>query len=493
MILSDKKDRIAIISLFVLSVVCYWKTFDNYYFLDDTNAVFAGYLLSHDITKIFTYPFGYIYMSPLWRVVAALSYVPNYLISGYDPWSYYLVNLLLHFGNSVLVYLIVTKLAGNKALSLLIAVLFSVSLNKADAVMMIAHRTTLMGAFFVLLSLLFYIGIVLDGYTRKRFLYVLLFFVAALGSYETALVLPAVFVGFGLIYKGKDFFKKELLLVNLAMIALVAALVWYLNLGPSTTGGSVITEQDIWGKGYHIFRNVLSVFPSFIIPPFLLQSSEEVYHNATIYFGWIEYLSLSLIIGIMIVNIRAGNKLIYFALIFFFFTAIPSAAPRWGYYPDNRYIGDMRFSIGKYSYLSSLGFYIAFGSLAYRLYEYLSIKLDKKALIKISGYLLISSYLIFNIYWLYDREQTWDTVTNSAREQIESIRSLNLKVGNDTHVYVGNVIIYHNHARSLLRVIYDNPDLDVKDVRDYRPGLNNKGRSVFIVADYDRVKATWVD
>lgn len=490
MILSDKKDRIAILSLFVLSVVCYWKIFDNYYFLDDTNGVFAGYLLSHDIIKIFTYPFGYIYMSPLWRVVAALSYVPNYLISGYDPWSYYLVNLLLHFGNSVLVYLIVKRLTDNKALSLLIAVLFSVSLNKADAVMMIAHRTTLMGAFFVFLSLLFYIGIVLDGYTRKRLLYVLLFFVAALGSYETALVLPAVFVGFGLIYKGKDFFKKELLLVNLAMIALVAALVWYLNLGPSTTGGSVITEQDIWGRGYHIFRNVLSVFPSFIIPPFLLQSSEEFYHNATTYFGWIEYLSLALIGGIMAANIRTRDKLIYFALIFFFFTAIPSAAPRWAYYPD---LPDhrLRFSIGKYSYLSSFGFYLIFGVFLYRVYSFFTnLFLNNRRMVKAVSLLFLTAYIIFNIYWLYDRENLWDYVTNSARKQIKSVQSYNLKVRHDTTIYIANFDLYHRHAASLLRVIYDNPELVVKDVREYDP-QKASGRDLFIIAGENYVQAFW--
>lgn len=428
-------------------------------------------------------------MSPLWRVVAALSYVPNYLISGYDPWSYYLVNILLHFGNSVLVYLIVTKLSDNKTLSLLIAVLFSVSLNKADAVMMIAHRTTLMGAFFVLLSLLFYIGIVLNGYTRKRFLYVLFFFVAALGSYETALVLPAVFVGLGLIYKGKGFFKKELLLVNLAMIVLVAALVWYLNLGPSTTGGSVITEQDIWGKGYHIFRNVLSVFPSFIIPPFLLQSSNEAYHNATTYFGWIEYLSLTLIIVIMAANIRVGDKLIYFALIFFFFTAMPSAAPRWGYYPD---LPDhrLRFSIGKYSYLSSLGFYLIFGALLYRIYSFfINLSLNKR-IVKAVSLLFLTAYVIFNIYWLYDRENLWDYVTNSARKQIKSVQSYNLQVRGDTTIYIANFDLYHRHAASLLRVIYDNPELVVKDIREYDP-QKASGRDLFLIAGENYVQAYW--
>src|SRR6266568_2193003 len=138
--------------LLALAFFCYWRILDNYYFLDDTGGLFAGYLLSHDFSQIFHYNFDTIYMSRLWRVVDAASFVPNYLISGIEPWSYFLVNILLHFGCSLLCYLITRTISRDRWQALLTAVLFGICLNKADAVMMIAHRTTLLGAFFSLAS-----------------------------------------------------------------------------------------------------------------------------------------------------------------------------------------------------------------------------------------------------------------------------------------------------------------------------------------------------
>lgn len=451
------KDLYPALLLLALSVACYWKMFDNYFYLDDTNGVFAGYLLSHDITKIFTYNFEAIYMSPLRRVVVALSYIPNYLISGYDPWSYYLANLLLHFGNSLLVYLIVKKLSGNKNLALLTAVLFSASLNKADAVMMIAHRTTLMGAFFALLSMFLYVRIVMEGYNRRFFLCTLLSFVAALGSYETGLVLPGIFIVLGLIYRGRDFFKKEFLLVNSSFLLLVIILVWFLGLQP----GVAIAETSLVGRIYHIFRNILAVFPSFIIPPFVLQQPKEIYHSTSAYFGWIELLSIGLLVLIAIVNVKIQDRLIYFGLLFFLIAAVPTATVIWGYYPESR-LHRLRFTIGKYSYLSSIGFYVIAAVSLYRFYGFLLNHINK-TIIKTVSFISILFYLVFNIYWLYEKEKDWDFATSAARRQVNSLRSLNLDLSGHSNIFStgGDLILYGKHMESLLRVIYNNPNIKV--------------------------------
>lgn len=480
------EDLYSALLLLALSVVCYWKMFDNYFFLDDTNGVFAGYLLSHDITKIFTYHFMAIYMSPLRRVVVALSYIPNYLISGYDPRSYYLTNLLLHFGNSFLVYLIVKKLADNKNLALLTAVLFSASLNKADAVMMIAHRTTLMGAFFALLSLFLYIRIMMEGYHRRLFLYTLLSFVAALGSYETGLVLPGIFIVLGLVYKGREFFKKEFLLVNGAFLSLVIILVLFLGLQP----GSAVAETSLVGKASHIFRNILAVFPSFIIPPFILQPPNEAYHSTTTYISWIELLSLALIGLIVIVNLRNRDRLLSFGLLFFFIAAIPTATVNWGYYPEipgHR----MRFSIGKYSYLSSFGFYLIAGALINKAYNYLkSLIIVRSKGIKLALFTLVGLYIIFNMYYLYGREKSWDRITKMARNQVSSLTSLKLNLNDYSNIFIGeplspdtsgDLAIYSKHAESLFRVIYNNPELAVRDMNEYEPG-SDKGKNLLLIA-----------
>ncbi|MDO8444711.1 MAG: hypothetical protein Q7T53_01165 [Deltaproteobacteria bacterium] len=474
------KDLYPAFLLFALAVACYWRMFDNYFYLDDTNGVFAGYLLSHDITKIFTYNFEAIYISPLRRVVVALSYIPNYLISGYDPWSYYLANLLLHFGNSLLVYLIVKKLSDNKNLALLTAVLFSTSLNKADAVMMIAHRTTLMGAFFALLSIFLYIRIIMEGYNRRLFLYTLLSFVAALGSYETGLVLPGIFIALGLVYKGRDFFKKELLLVNASFLSLVIILVLFLGLQP----GAAIADTSLVGRIYHIFRNVLAVFPSFIIPPFVLQQPNEAYHSITTYFGWIELFSLVLIGLIVTVNLRIRDRLVIFGLIFFLIMAIPTSSVNWAYYPEYKF-HRLRFSIGKYSYLSSFGYYIIAGTLLCKLYCYLSARCTRPHLIKAVSFLVLGTFIVFNISLLYHREKMWEFVAKMTKAQIDFLISLDIKQNHYHKIYSsGNdQFIYSKHVESLLRVIHKNTDITVQDFsKESKPEAGEK-ELLFITAD----------
>lgn len=485
----NKTDIYCILSLLVLTIVCYWKILDNYLYLDDTMTIFAGYLLSHDITKIFTYKFGYIDGSHIRRVFVALSYVPNYLISGAEPWSYLLVNLLIYFGNSVLIYLILKEISGKRDLSLLISILFTASLNKFD---MVGGRNMLMGVFFSLLSMNYYVRIVMEGYNKRLFLYSLISFAVAIGSYEISLVMPAVFVSFGLIFKGKAFFRKDLVIINSVFAGIVIALAWYLNLGSGAVSGNIITESSLAGKIYHIARNILSVFPSFIIPPFFLQSPYEPYHNATSYFGWIETLSLLLILIIFFVNmLLLKDRLIYFALLFFFITAVPISVPRWAYYPELPY-QDIRFALGRYSYLPSLGFYMIAGVFLYRFYEYLRESSFNKLALKAVSASLIAAYLAFNIYWLYERERMWDNITDKARCQIDYLKSLNLKVDRDTNIFVDlGFVLYHNHARSILRVIYDNPELNVRDVRDYNPELAT-GKNLLLFADGCYIQSRWI-
>lgn len=480
--------------LFVLSIVCYWKMFDNYLFLDDTSCIFAGYLLSHDITQIFTYNFENIYMSPLRRVMVALSHIPGYLISGAEPWSYYPVNLLFHFGNSVLVYLIVIRLSNNIGMAFFISIIFSASFNKADAVMVISHRQTLMGTFFSLLSLLFYSRMLFEGYNRRLFLLSLLAFFAALGSYEIALVMPMIFIIIGLIYRGKSFFEKDLVLINIIFISIVIALVWYLGL---KTGGS-ISESSLLEKASHTLRNVLAIFSTFIVPPFLIKSKNIYYTAFSSHFGWLEWLSLTMITVVLIVNIKIKEKMIYFGIFASLVLIVPVAATSWIYYPElpadilSFSIGEVRYSAGRYGYFSSFGFYITAGVLLYKPYDYLTTRLWKpKSLIKGGACLLLLMYLVFNVALIYKREKMWDYVTDEARIQIDSLETLNLKIDKDTTIYAGNFVIYHIHLKSLLRIIYNDPQLYVRDLRYFNAeskDVTNK-KLLFLEASGDKVNA----
>lgn len=455
-----QRELFGLAGLLMLSVVCYWKMLDNYLFLDDTNAVYAGYLLKHDISKIFTYYFPYIYGSPLYRFVVALSYVPNYLVSGADPWSYYVVSLLLHFGNGCVVYFIVKKLSGDKVLGFLVSALFLVSMNKSDAVLWMAARTTIMGSFFILLTIYWYVSLAVDGYNKRRVAYCLLSFFMALGCYETALMIPLVMTVLGLLLCGRNFFNRKNILLVFGSWLVVIFLIVHFKIGASATGGNVLLEATFTGKLQHMVKNIISVFPSFAIRPDALsyvKGQGDGYYNQSTVFTWLEYLSVFLLIPTFIYAVWKRNTYILAALALFFILSITTTASRWTFHPLTPY-DSLRFSIGRYSYTSSLGFFMIAGYVLHFLY---CVSLQRFSVKAVQGVAvgLALAWAGFNITYIYEREKLWHGVTDFNKKQIESIVALQVPFSRYPIIYTEGLANYDAHSTSLFRVLYDNPKI----------------------------------
>lgn len=100
----------------------------------------------------------------LYIPLTLVSFQINYLISGLAPWSYHLVNILLHGCNALLIFLILKKLTGARRASLFAAALFAAHPLNAEAVVWITARKDLLSAFFALLALLTYMRRTRTGY-----------------------------------------------------------------------------------------------------------------------------------------------------------------------------------------------------------------------------------------------------------------------------------------------------------------------------------------
>jgi protein O-mannosyl-transferase len=127
-----------------------------------------------------------------------------YYIFGIAPWGYHLVNILLHAGSSVLVFLIARILfseykAPFKYLSipLMAAVLFAVDPIHTEAVAWISAVTDLSYTFFCLLTLYLYIRSE-DRFNTGYYLSVASFFIGTLCK-EPALTLPGLLIAYDLL------------------------------------------------------------------------------------------------------------------------------------------------------------------------------------------------------------------------------------------------------------------------------------------------------
>lgn len=480
---------LVMLGLCALTFICYGGNVRNYLFLDDTNAVFAGYLLSNDPGKIFSYYFPYIYGSSIWRYVVALSYVPNYLISGANPWSYYLANLILHAGNGLLVFLLLARLGKNRVAACLVAVLFTISFQKTDALYWMAARTTMMGCFFYLLTLLLFCRLVEKGLSPVNFAAWLISFIAALGSYEVAFTLPVTMVAAGAVIKGKEIFNRRDLLPVVVSALVVASLIALFRIGPAAVGVNVLAETELVPKMLHAVRNVITVFPYFVMPPTVLKEltlavAGDGYYSSSAAFGWLEYLSLALLAGIVLLNFKLKNRLIYFALALFGLTMLPVIASRWNFYPEVPY-NRLRLSVGRYSYLPSFGFYTIAGICLYQLYEMICRRVAAKKLVAGVALLGMVGLGTLNYLQIQQRKQIWDYVNAMTKQQMTALAELNLPVQQFKRVAVADFANYLGHSLSLFRVLYKNPELTftepvvMKDNPNMRLVGENRGMTAF--------------
>jgi hypothetical protein len=161
------------------------------------------------------------YFRPLMHVI----YMLNYHIFGLDPWGFHLVNVIFHAGNSVLVFLLLSRLVSWKAdklaseqagepsavrvsslasafllsLPFISALLFAVHPIHTEPVAWVGAIPDLSFAFFYLLSLYFYVRSG-DTLRKSNYFLSLAFFSLSLLSKEPAATLPVVLVAFDLAF-----------------------------------------------------------------------------------------------------------------------------------------------------------------------------------------------------------------------------------------------------------------------------------------------------
>jgi protein O-mannosyl-transferase len=115
----------------------------------------------------------------------------EHAVWGLDPTGYHWVNLLLHIGNALLVWLVVARLKVPGAW--LAGAIFALHPVQVESVAWITERKNVLMGFFFLLTLLAWIAFV-DGKTKRRWLFyglALILYLLALSAKTTACTLPA--------------------------------------------------------------------------------------------------------------------------------------------------------------------------------------------------------------------------------------------------------------------------------------------------------------
>lgn len=95
--------------------------------------------------------------NPLYRPFVIFSYALNYALAGLRPFSYHLINVLLHAANSALIYRLIVSLRAVRGLALLAAATFALHPIHTEAVANTVGRAELLATAFLLLSWWWYV------------------------------------------------------------------------------------------------------------------------------------------------------------------------------------------------------------------------------------------------------------------------------------------------------------------------------------------------
>ncbi len=127
----------------------------------------------------------------MFRPLVLWSYALNYAVGGLNPVGYHAVNLWLHWLNVLLVYLLLTRVAGSaRGVALLASLLFAVHPLNSQAVVHLAARSSLLATTWVLLG-----GLAFgwrDGPVWRSTLLTVVAYAAGLLTKEMAVTLPVL-------------------------------------------------------------------------------------------------------------------------------------------------------------------------------------------------------------------------------------------------------------------------------------------------------------
>jgi len=295
-----KKNYSAAAIICIVGLLLYGKSFFfGFTYLDDNALILNNLPFLENIGNIFgafTHDVFFMAQSTtaFFRPILTISLMPEAIIGGSIPLFYHLVNVGIHLVAACLVYVVFTKLNYTKRISLFFSLIFVVHPVLTQAVAWIPGRNDSLLAVFVLASFMYLLDFVEKG-KRSAMVLSVLFFSLALFTKESAIVVPAVFLGYLWIRNRLD--KNTFL--ECSSLWLIAILFWFSLRIPAMTNplsmtlGATISSflvsvpgtLQLLGKVFFPFN--LSVFP--------------IQQDTTFMWG---YIATALIIGLVLFQIK---------------------------------------------------------------------------------------------------------------------------------------------------------------------------------------------
>ncbi len=251
--------------LFVATLVVYASTFGHGFVinLDDSvyvvgNQIIRGFSWSH-VKVTFTRPYFGNY-APLHIV----SYMLDYTLWGLKPAGFLLTNVLFHYLNGLLIYLLLFRISGRRRWGFLGAFIFLLHPVQVESVAWVSQRKNVLAMFFFLASFHFYLSYRREEAKRRSFFYAfsVIFFILSLLSKSVTVILPVVLFLYDLCYLQRHERKRWLVdKVPYGIATATIAVVTIISQSPEFGGGRIPYHG---GSPIFTFFTMLTVLPRYL-------------------------------------------------------------------------------------------------------------------------------------------------------------------------------------------------------------------------------------
>lgn len=298
------------IAVVVVTAVCFYPMLNNEF----TNWDDEFYILNNKLLRgpdwkgIFNEP-----VVGNYHPLTILTLAFNYAISGKEPFSYMLVNYLLHLVNTALVFYFILKISGNKTgVAAFTALLFGIHPLHVESVAWVSERKDVLYTLFFLLALMQYWCYLQTGKTAYRWL-CFLFFILSLLSKPAAVIFPLVLLL--LDYWNERLWSKKLLLEKIPffIFAIIIGIITVKIQSPTAMAG--LDVYPLWLRPLFACYSSMIYFIRFLIPYPL--SAYHPFPPVSDPGAMVLFSPLFIIALMLLLFIKRKDKLVVFGILFF--------------------------------------------------------------------------------------------------------------------------------------------------------------------------------
>ncbi len=257
------------------------------------------------------------------RPLISVTFMLDYQIFKGEPYGYRITNIAFHTASAIVLFLLVLLMTEKRLLAIIAAAIFSAQAVHAEAVTVLIGRNNVICAFFILLSLYYYVKNSKQGKT-SHFIYSMIFLFLGAASKEFAFLLPALFILYDYTFGAASPIKKNIGKYAISFFVLFIFMVYKSFVVPLS--GSVGFSVDT------LYQRIISTFPIMVkyivaqIVPYNFYHYYDAPMNESFFeFGVIASFLFLLALISVVFWYRKKEKILFFSLGTYFILLAPVA------------------------------------------------------------------------------------------------------------------------------------------------------------------------